>query len=159
MTNQIIFFNDLPFLFSSAELIYFDKIIVKNENGENVAFEKVIEIATNVKNFHESGFKAKILNQFLNFLNKLEHIFLALNEDFDLDEFYSFMKKNKNIKIFARFVDPMSEAYKARLELIIDEILATKEFIYKPPMIEFNGLDREKYEKLREIRNCYKRLY
>uniref|UniRef100_A0A914PEJ9 Uncharacterized protein n=1 Tax=Panagrolaimus davidi TaxID=227884 RepID=A0A914PEJ9_9BILA len=103
---------------------------------------------------HKSGFKAKILNQLLNFPNKLEHIFLVLQEDFDLDEFYSFMKKNKNIKTFSRFDDTISVDYKTRLELIIDEILATKEFIYKPPMIEFNGLDREKYEKLREIRKC-----
>uniref|UniRef100_A0A914QV82 Uncharacterized protein n=1 Tax=Panagrolaimus davidi TaxID=227884 RepID=A0A914QV82_9BILA len=49
--NQNIFFHDLYFLIKSAEEIYFSDVCVKNDDGSNVAIEKIIEIAVKAKSF------------------------------------------------------------------------------------------------------------
>uniref|UniRef100_A0A914Z948 Uncharacterized protein n=1 Tax=Panagrolaimus superbus TaxID=310955 RepID=A0A914Z948_9BILA len=68
-----------------------------------------------------------------------------------LISFYSFMKKNKNAKMFLKFSDEISEEFKTRLETIVDEIIGAKNHGYEPPYIEFPGLRHDKFIKLHII--------
>uniref|UniRef100_A0A914PG37 Uncharacterized protein n=1 Tax=Panagrolaimus davidi TaxID=227884 RepID=A0A914PG37_9BILA len=154
---QNIFFHDLSLLLQSAEKIYFIDVCVKNDDGSNVAVEKIVEIAVEAKmiTFHHSTITnkntMKELLKIPNFL-KLDVFSLTnLSEDFDIETFYNYMKKNKTTKFWFHFQNQISEAYKNRIETIVDEIIATKEFIYKPPMIYFPEIDDEKFETLKNI--------
>uniref|UniRef100_A0A914Y2X2 Uncharacterized protein n=1 Tax=Panagrolaimus superbus TaxID=310955 RepID=A0A914Y2X2_9BILA len=65
-------------------------------------------------------------------------------ENFDIDCFYSFMKKNKITDVALKFSAEISEEYKTHLEAIVDEIIETESHEYRPPYIKFPGLDEEK---------------
>uniref|UniRef100_A0A914PQX2 Uncharacterized protein n=1 Tax=Panagrolaimus davidi TaxID=227884 RepID=A0A914PQX2_9BILA len=96
----------------------------------------------------------KTMKELLKIPNFLKLDVFCMNrilENFDIETFYNYMKKNKTTFVWLKFVDPMSEEYKNRLENIIDEIIATKKFDYKPPYIYFPGLDGEKYETLQKL--------
>uniref|UniRef100_A0A914Q9R1 DUF38 domain-containing protein n=1 Tax=Panagrolaimus davidi TaxID=227884 RepID=A0A914Q9R1_9BILA len=154
--HQNIFFRDLSFFISSAEKIQFISVCVKNDDGSNVAVEKIVEIAVKAKKitFRGGSMTSETMKELLkipNFLKLVEFFMTDIHENFDLETFYNYMKKNKATKIWLRFDNQISEAYKNRIETIIDEIITTKEFIYKPPMIYFSALDHEKFETLRTI--------
>uniref|UniRef100_A0A914Y263 Uncharacterized protein n=1 Tax=Panagrolaimus superbus TaxID=310955 RepID=A0A914Y263_9BILA len=117
-------YNVFMSLCSSVKTLSLNRATVKNDDGTVVSFEKIIE---QLPNSFELG---------------------GIREDFDIDIFYSFMKKNKNTRVHLKFSDQISEEYKARLEAIVDEIIATKNREYKPPLIDFRGLHREKSNKL-----------
>uniref|UniRef100_A0A914PJX3 Uncharacterized protein n=1 Tax=Panagrolaimus davidi TaxID=227884 RepID=A0A914PJX3_9BILA len=154
--NQNIFFHDLSLLFESAEKIYFTDVCVKNDDGSIVSVEKIVEIAVKAKSFTFRGgsITSKTMKELLkipNFLKLDEFYMYHISEDFDLETFYNYMKKNKTTKFWFYFENQISEAYKNRIETIIDEIITTKKFDYKPPVLAFNGDDHEKFEILRNI--------
>uniref|UniRef100_A0AC34FDL6 Uncharacterized protein n=1 Tax=Panagrolaimus sp. ES5 TaxID=591445 RepID=A0AC34FDL6_9BILA len=72
-------------------------------------------------------------------------------EDFDLDTFYNYMKKNKHTSIRLHFCDTISEAYKTRLQTIVNEIVESETHEYKPPFIGFPGHDEKMCDKLRKL--------
>uniref|UniRef100_A0A914NZN3 Uncharacterized protein n=1 Tax=Panagrolaimus davidi TaxID=227884 RepID=A0A914NZN3_9BILA len=72
----------------------------------------------------------------------------TLSEDFDIDTFYSFIKKN-NTRISLCFSHTISEAYKNHLEAIIDEIIEAKNHAY----IYFHGLEDTKNNKMWDLFN------
>uniref|UniRef100_A0A914QTX1 Uncharacterized protein n=1 Tax=Panagrolaimus davidi TaxID=227884 RepID=A0A914QTX1_9BILA len=154
--NQNIFFHDLSLLFQSAEEIYFSDVCVKNDDGSNVAVEKIIEIAVKAKSFtfHGGYMASKTMKELLkipNFLKLDEFCMFSIPEDFDIETFYNYMKINKTTEFRLYFPNQISEAYKNRLEEIVDEIITTKKFDYKPPLFGFHGLDNEKYETLEKL--------
>uniref|UniRef100_A0A914QYS8 Uncharacterized protein n=1 Tax=Panagrolaimus davidi TaxID=227884 RepID=A0A914QYS8_9BILA len=156
ISHQIISFNDLSFIISSAEEIYFNNVIVKKCNSV-IPLEGIIEIAVCAKSVNI--FKPTITTKTMKELTKLSHFLKLydftlhdLSEVFDLDAFYSYMKKNQDTQFFLTFFDEqISEGYMNRLETIVDEILETKQFNYEPPVINFTGLDIQKYKKLYRI--------
>uniref|UniRef100_A0A914Q512 Uncharacterized protein n=1 Tax=Panagrolaimus davidi TaxID=227884 RepID=A0A914Q512_9BILA len=97
-------------------------------------------------------------------LLKLPH-FLTLDsfhisdipDKFDIESFYIYMKKNKQTKVYLNFDDSISEAYKIRLEDIIQEIIATEKHDYAPPFIMFLGqIEGNEIEMLNIFRRYYK---
>uniref|UniRef100_A0A914PH50 Uncharacterized protein n=1 Tax=Panagrolaimus davidi TaxID=227884 RepID=A0A914PH50_9BILA len=154
--SQVISFNDLSLLISSAEKICLNNVIVKHANSSDVPLEDIIAIAVNAKEIsvREPTISPKTMIK----LTKLSHFFkidkFVLNnlcEVFDIDAFYSYMKKNTHTKFFLKFDEQISDAFKNRLELIVDEILETKHFNFKSPVIDFYGIDIQKYGKLCRI--------
>uniref|UniRef100_A0A914QCW1 Uncharacterized protein n=1 Tax=Panagrolaimus davidi TaxID=227884 RepID=A0A914QCW1_9BILA len=155
--NQNIFFQDLSFFISSAENIDFTDACVKNDDGSNVSVETIVEIAFKAKvitfgrRFTITSKTMKELLKIPNFLKLDEFCMLDISEDFDLETFYNYMKKNKTTKFWFHFQNQISEAYKNRIETIVDEIIATKKFYYKPPFFTFDGIDIGKRETLNKI--------
>uniref|UniRef100_A0AC35GT17 Uncharacterized protein n=1 Tax=Panagrolaimus sp. PS1159 TaxID=55785 RepID=A0AC35GT17_9BILA len=71
-------------------------------------------------------------------------------EVFDIKNFYVYMKLNKTF--FLLFYNPISKAYKNRVEKIIDEIISTEILNYKPPFIDFDGHEKGKKFQLYNLR-------
>uniref|UniRef100_A0A914QRH0 Uncharacterized protein n=1 Tax=Panagrolaimus davidi TaxID=227884 RepID=A0A914QRH0_9BILA len=159
-SDQIISYHDLSLLISSAELISFTNVVVKYADCSDVPLEDILAIAANAK--YVSATKPTITSKTMKELTKLPNFMKLvyftlynLSEVFDIDEFYGYMKKISHTKFFLAFDEQISEGYMNRLETIVDEILETVQFNYKPPVINFTALHREKFEQLRQICNSY----
>uniref|UniRef100_A0A914P8A9 Uncharacterized protein n=1 Tax=Panagrolaimus davidi TaxID=227884 RepID=A0A914P8A9_9BILA len=153
--SQVVSFNDLSLLISSAEKIYLNNVIVKKCDSI-IQLENIIAIAVNAKSVavSEPTITPKTMKELSKLPNFTKLDILALynlSEVFDIDTFYGYMKKNQHTKIYITFDGQISDAFKNRLETIVDEILETEQFNYKPPVINFTGLDFEKYVKLCRI--------
>uniref|UniRef100_A0A914QDA9 Uncharacterized protein n=1 Tax=Panagrolaimus davidi TaxID=227884 RepID=A0A914QDA9_9BILA len=72
----------------------------------------------------------------------------CIPDNFDIESFYAYMKKNKSTVIRFYFDNGISNAFKARIETIIDEIIATRNHDFKVPFIYFEGLVEEKRQKM-----------
>uniref|UniRef100_A0AC34F7R1 Uncharacterized protein n=1 Tax=Panagrolaimus sp. ES5 TaxID=591445 RepID=A0AC34F7R1_9BILA len=160
LRDQVISFDDFCFLASNIEEFYSYNFIVKDENGSSLAFEKLFQILSKVQrvNFDSGTSVSNITSKSVEELLKIPHFstlkYLNLNnipEAFDLDAFYIFMKKNKLASFVLSFDDSISEAYKNRLEEIIDEMLSTKNHDYNPCFISFSEMIYQKYHELRRI--------
>uniref|UniRef100_A0A914QXC5 Uncharacterized protein n=1 Tax=Panagrolaimus davidi TaxID=227884 RepID=A0A914QXC5_9BILA len=154
--EQVIFYHDLPLLTSSAKLIFFDQVVVKHEDGSNVDVQKIVEIASKATwvIITHPTITSKTMEELL----KIPHFptlrDFSLNrvpELFDIEAFYVHMKKNKTTKFNLSFDESISGDYMKRLLEITDEIIATKEFDYKPVLFDFRGLDDERHLKLNNI--------
>uniref|UniRef100_A0A914R1I3 Uncharacterized protein n=1 Tax=Panagrolaimus davidi TaxID=227884 RepID=A0A914R1I3_9BILA len=154
--HQIIYFDDLSLLISSAERIRFFDVVVKHADSSDVPLEDIVAVATKAKEI--SADKPTITPKTMKELTKLPNFtkldYFALHdpsEVFNIDEFYGYMKKNFHTQFLLSYDEQISDAFKNRLETIIDEILETQQFSYKPPVIRFSGLDIQKYRKLYRI--------
>uniref|UniRef100_A0AC34F3N0 Uncharacterized protein n=1 Tax=Panagrolaimus sp. ES5 TaxID=591445 RepID=A0AC34F3N0_9BILA len=137
---------------SCSRLIH---VNVKYENGKNMAFEKFFELFPKIEHFYyfpPSNGSAILLKTFTELLknpqfSKLKRCsLLDTPEDFDIEAFYKYMKKNKNTSIELFFCDTISEAYCNQLHIIVNEIVEAKTHEFKPPFIGFPG-QIEKYRK------------
>uniref|UniRef100_A0A914QUP1 Uncharacterized protein n=1 Tax=Panagrolaimus davidi TaxID=227884 RepID=A0A914QUP1_9BILA len=155
LSFQVVSFTDLSILISSAEKICLNNVVVKKCDSD-IPLEDIVAIAVNAKyvDVREPTITPKTMIE----LTKLSHFLKLdaftlydLSEVLDIDAFYSYMKKNTHTKFFLDFDEQISDAFKNRLKTIVDEILESKQFNYKPPFISFIGLDMQKYRKLRQI--------
>uniref|UniRef100_A0A914QSW7 Uncharacterized protein n=1 Tax=Panagrolaimus davidi TaxID=227884 RepID=A0A914QSW7_9BILA len=153
LSDQIISYHDFSFIISSVEEIYLNRVIVKHADGSDVPIEDIIAIAVNAQDVYV--YKPTITPKTMKELLQIPHFatldrltLCDLSEMFDINAFYSYMKKNHHTKFFLNFNEQISEGYMNRLETIVDEILETKQFNYKPPGINFTGLDIQKYRLL-----------
>uniref|UniRef100_A0A914PPE1 Uncharacterized protein n=1 Tax=Panagrolaimus davidi TaxID=227884 RepID=A0A914PPE1_9BILA len=156
LLNQDISYHDLPFLTSSAESVFFNQVVVKHEDGSNVDVQKIVEIASNATRINISypTITSKTMEELLKIPNFLTLRVFAINnvpEVFDIEAFYVHMKKNKTINFILFFDESISDEYMKRLDEITDEIIATKEFDYKPALFGFRGLDYERDLKLDDV--------
>uniref|UniRef100_A0A914QJ39 Uncharacterized protein n=1 Tax=Panagrolaimus davidi TaxID=227884 RepID=A0A914QJ39_9BILA len=124
--------------------------------GSNVLLEDIVTIAVNAKSVEITdptitSKTMKELTKLPNFLRLDACTLYNLTDVFDINAFYSYMKKNQHTKCFLEFDEQISDAFKNQLKTIVDEILETRQFNYKPPFINFIGLDSQKYEKLCQI--------
>uniref|UniRef100_A0AC35EY85 Uncharacterized protein n=1 Tax=Panagrolaimus sp. PS1159 TaxID=55785 RepID=A0AC35EY85_9BILA len=152
--DQVISFNDLSMFTKTAEDITFDTVTVRNYDNSIVPFEKIFEAFINAKmfRFFSYSFLSNITSKTFNELLKIPHFsklqlmdFDNICDTFDIEAFYVYMKENKTTKFRLQFDNSISAPYKNRLEEIIDEILGTKNFSYKPPYIHFHGLESGKW--------------
>uniref|UniRef100_A0A914PEX9 Uncharacterized protein n=1 Tax=Panagrolaimus davidi TaxID=227884 RepID=A0A914PEX9_9BILA len=156
LLKQVISYDDLPLLISSAEMIRFDQVVVKHEDGSNVDIQKIVEIASNATliDISHPTITSKTMEELLKIPNftSLRRVTLEnVPEAFDIEAFYGHMKKNKTTDFYLLFHESISDEYMKRLGEITDEIIATKEFDYKPPFFVFRGVGYERYLKLRDI--------
>uniref|UniRef100_A0A914QM67 DUF38 domain-containing protein n=1 Tax=Panagrolaimus davidi TaxID=227884 RepID=A0A914QM67_9BILA len=160
LKNQIISFNELLFLSLNVEYLSLNQVIVKYGDGVIVPLEKIVEIYKKAKSVRYTCVRETLNITFKTFneLLKIPH-FLTLDrfdisnipDELDIELFYNFMKENKETKFHLRFFIQNNIAYKNRLESIIDEIIATKNFSYKPPVIICHGIPNRKMNKLQRI--------
>uniref|UniRef100_A0A914YFQ6 Uncharacterized protein n=1 Tax=Panagrolaimus superbus TaxID=310955 RepID=A0A914YFQ6_9BILA len=158
--DQVISLKERIFLCSYVKDLILNQVTVKYDNGTVVAFEKLIEQFPQL-NVFEFTFTTPSNNISKNTFKELwkisylsnYHCFYLYNipENFEIDSFYSYMKKNKNTRVSLEFSDQISEEYKARLEAIVDEIIETQNHEYKPPYIKFPGMNGEKRNILLDI--------
>uniref|UniRef100_A0A914QSZ3 Uncharacterized protein n=1 Tax=Panagrolaimus davidi TaxID=227884 RepID=A0A914QSZ3_9BILA len=156
LQKQVISYRDLPLLTSSAERIYFDQVVVKHEDGSNVDVQKIVEIASNATSIHitHPTITSKTMEELLkipHFPTLRDFILENVPEVFDIEAFYVHMKKNKTTNFDLDFDESISDGYMKRLDEITDEIIATKEFDYKPSLLYFRGLDYQRRLKLEYI--------
>uniref|UniRef100_A0A914PA37 Uncharacterized protein n=1 Tax=Panagrolaimus davidi TaxID=227884 RepID=A0A914PA37_9BILA len=157
LSYQIISIDNLSLIISSSEWIDFIDVVVRHADSSNVPLEDIVAIAVNAKSIDDTG--PTITANTMKKLTKLSHFFKLddftlynVSEVFDIDAFYSYMKKNQwCTKCILEFDEQISDAFKNKLKTIVDEILETQQFNYKPPVINFIGLDSQKYENLRQI--------
>uniref|UniRef100_A0A914QBZ7 Uncharacterized protein n=1 Tax=Panagrolaimus davidi TaxID=227884 RepID=A0A914QBZ7_9BILA len=161
LSDQIISYRDLPLIISSAERIHFMNVTVKHADSSDVPLEDIVAIA--IKAYKISVDKPTIIPKTMKELTKLPNFkklddftLYNLSEVFDIDAFYSNVKKNSHTRFFLFFDKQISVGYMNRLQTIVDEILETKEFNYKPPVIYFTGIDFQKYNKLYQIYHSQK---
>uniref|UniRef100_A0A914P670 Uncharacterized protein n=1 Tax=Panagrolaimus davidi TaxID=227884 RepID=A0A914P670_9BILA len=157
LKNKVISLNDLSKFTKNAEDICFERVNVKDSDGSIVPFEKIFEAFINAKSFEFSSnstlpnFTSKTFNELLKIphFSKLQSMNLNNTpEVFDIKNFCVYMKENKTTKFYLGFDKSVSALYKNRLEKIIDEILSTNIFNYKPPFIDFDGLEKGKKFRL-----------
>uniref|UniRef100_A0AC34FE43 Uncharacterized protein n=1 Tax=Panagrolaimus sp. ES5 TaxID=591445 RepID=A0AC34FE43_9BILA len=155
LCDQIFSFKDFCFLSSNVEELQLYHVIVKNDDGSIVPFEKLFEVIPKIKVIFfvcDTSLPQNITSKTFNELLKIPH-FLKLKvfrmenipETFDLDAFYGYMKKNKLTKFNLKFDSSISNAHKNRLEGIIDEIIGELEHDYMPPLIHYSGYNELKY--------------
>uniref|UniRef100_A0AC35GWR7 Uncharacterized protein n=1 Tax=Panagrolaimus sp. PS1159 TaxID=55785 RepID=A0AC35GWR7_9BILA len=149
-------FDDLSLIIISAEQISFTNVVVKYGDSSYVPLEDIVAIAVKAKEIHAT--KPTITPKTMKKLTKLPNFFKLddfnlrnISEVFNIDVFYDYMKKNPHTKFFLNFDPQISHAFKNRLKTIVDEILETKQFNYKPHVINFTGLDFITYAKLYRI--------
>uniref|UniRef100_A0A914Q5P4 Uncharacterized protein n=1 Tax=Panagrolaimus davidi TaxID=227884 RepID=A0A914Q5P4_9BILA len=142
LKGQTISSYDHSFFISDAEEIFFEDVTVKDENGKLLPLEKLIEGSIKVETIYIFG--PTMTSKTFNELTKLPHFanldYLTLDglhEDFDVEDFYI----NQRTLFRLYFDSSVSDGYKARIKEIIDEINATEEFNYRPPVIQFYELD------------------
>uniref|UniRef100_A0A914QGU1 DUF38 domain-containing protein n=1 Tax=Panagrolaimus davidi TaxID=227884 RepID=A0A914QGU1_9BILA len=137
----------------TAEDITFERVTVKDSDGSIVSIEKIFEAFINAKKFKFLSnstlpyFTKKTFNELLKIphFSKLQTMTLNnIPDTFDIENFYVYMKENKTTKFYLEFDKSISDHFKNRLEEIIDEILSTKVFNYKPSFVYFHGLENGK---------------
>uniref|UniRef100_A0A914PZM8 Uncharacterized protein n=1 Tax=Panagrolaimus davidi TaxID=227884 RepID=A0A914PZM8_9BILA len=156
LSDQIISYHDLSLIISSAERIKLTNVIVKHSDSSDAPLEDIVAVTVNAKSVIVD--KPTITLKTIKELTKLPNFkeldgftLYDLSEVFDIYEFYGYMKKNQHTKIYISFDEQISDAFKNRLETIVDEILETKHINYKPPLIKFYGVDIQKFVKLCRI--------
>uniref|UniRef100_A0A914YLT4 Uncharacterized protein n=1 Tax=Panagrolaimus superbus TaxID=310955 RepID=A0A914YLT4_9BILA len=158
--HQIISYHEFMILCSSAQVLDLYQVAVSNDNDTVFSFKKLFEQLTQLKEIYytfttSSNNTAKVdFKELWNIPHcaNYDHFCLYnIPEDFDIDGFYPFMKKNKKTRVNLCFSDEISEEYKARLEAFIDEIIDAKDHGYKPPYISFLGNNQEKFNKLHRL--------
>uniref|UniRef100_A0A914QW75 Uncharacterized protein n=1 Tax=Panagrolaimus davidi TaxID=227884 RepID=A0A914QW75_9BILA len=160
LVNQIITFDELLFLASNAEHFDFYGVVVKYEDGSLVPLEKVVEALPKIKTIEYTctPTSPSVTGKTFRKLMNIPH-FMTLDslklwnvpEEFDFECFYIYMKKNERTEVEVEFGFPLSDGYKIRLNSIVDEIIATQNHDYKPPWIDFDGMDEEKFDQLESI--------
>uniref|UniRef100_A0A914PYC0 Uncharacterized protein n=1 Tax=Panagrolaimus davidi TaxID=227884 RepID=A0A914PYC0_9BILA len=156
LLNQVISYHDLPLLISSAKDVIFDQVVVNHEDGSNVDLQKIVEIASKATwiNITHPTITSKTMEELLKIQHfPTLHVLTLQNvpEVFDIEAFYIHMKKNETTCFRLFFDESISVEYVKRLVEITDEIIATKEFDYKPAFFRFHGLDYQRRMKLYDI--------
>uniref|UniRef100_A0A914PGR7 DUF38 domain-containing protein n=1 Tax=Panagrolaimus davidi TaxID=227884 RepID=A0A914PGR7_9BILA len=152
--KQEIVYEELDILGKFAKYVWFEDSVVKYQNGKNVELEKIVQIfpeAIEIVFPFDSIISAKTVKELLKLPNfsKLDAFrIFNIPEDFDIESFFAYIKTNKQTIIRLEFAETISEAYKARLNAVFDEIVETEGYDYKLPWIYYPGIDVEKEEFL-----------
>uniref|UniRef100_A0A914QE58 Uncharacterized protein n=1 Tax=Panagrolaimus davidi TaxID=227884 RepID=A0A914QE58_9BILA len=158
LENQSISYKELLFLSPNVKYLSFDKCAIKKENGSILQLEELLQIFHKLIHFtykpilSTPTITAKTFKELLKIphFTKIHYFYMwCIPDNFDIESFYDYMKKNKSTVIRFYFDNGISAAYKARIETIIDEIIATQNHDFKVPYIYFEGLVEEKHQKLR----------
>uniref|UniRef100_A0A914QBS2 Uncharacterized protein n=1 Tax=Panagrolaimus davidi TaxID=227884 RepID=A0A914QBS2_9BILA len=154
---DVISYEDFSFLSTNVRKIVLHENIVKNSDGSIVPFENLIAVLPKIKIifFYDKIDSSCITKNTVKELLKIPHFskidrfeLFGTTEKFDIETFFTYLKKNKHTKFTISFGNSISETYKNRLEEIVDEIIETEEHDYKIPEIEYNGINGEKLTKL-----------
>jgi hypothetical protein len=153
LQNQVITFDELLLLSAKKGYVSFDNVTVYYKDGSVVPLEKIVQFYPDISDFHYTAPSvpsitsetAKNLNE-IPHIREIEHFTLEnMPEDFDIECFFTDITNFRNKYFILRFSDSISEAYKIRIDAVIDKILANK--IPKCPIgihYKYNGIENKK---------------
>uniref|UniRef100_A0A914XYD5 Uncharacterized protein n=1 Tax=Panagrolaimus superbus TaxID=310955 RepID=A0A914XYD5_9BILA len=72
-------------------------------------------------------------------------------ETFEIEQIFTHIKKNKHTNFEFYFCNQLSDAYKNRLETIIDEIIEAENHEYKIPYFHCGEIAPQKQNKLYQL--------
>uniref|UniRef100_A0AC34GU04 Uncharacterized protein n=1 Tax=Panagrolaimus sp. ES5 TaxID=591445 RepID=A0AC34GU04_9BILA len=157
LSCQNISLDDFVFLCLNVKRLDFNHTTVMNADGSIVSFEKLlallpkltyIEFLNKPASSSITSKTAKELAEILQF-SKVQYFELCnLSEVFDIEFFLNYMKKSTGIRFLVYFCPPLSEAFKNRLEEMIDEIIESKTCGID---LDFHELDEEKHDKIESL--------
>uniref|UniRef100_A0AC34G5E2 Uncharacterized protein n=1 Tax=Panagrolaimus sp. ES5 TaxID=591445 RepID=A0AC34G5E2_9BILA len=157
ISNQHISLDDFVFLASNVKYMRLWHTTVKNADSSIVPFEKLVKLLPklNYIEFFNDPKSSSITSNTVKELLELPHFSKIVNfrlsnicELFDINTFFAYMKKIRSTKFYIYFCPPLSEAFKIRLEEMIDEIIKSKICGIN---LNFYGLDEEKHLKIRSL--------
>uniref|UniRef100_A0A914PQV0 Uncharacterized protein n=1 Tax=Panagrolaimus davidi TaxID=227884 RepID=A0A914PQV0_9BILA len=162
LVNVVISFKDFSFLSSNVLIIVLRENVIKDSDDSIVPLEKLIAILPKIKIIdvydkihHSSCITKNTVKDVLKIpqFSKIDRFELFhIKETFDIETFFTYLKKNKHAKFELGFSFLISEDYDNRIEAIVDEIIETEEHDYKIPKIYFVRMNIEKQRKLLTIR-------
>uniref|UniRef100_A0AC34GRK8 Uncharacterized protein n=1 Tax=Panagrolaimus sp. ES5 TaxID=591445 RepID=A0AC34GRK8_9BILA len=157
--QQSITFDQLLFLASSADVLILEKCVVTDNSGSHVqienivaAFPTILKFASNQDALNTSINTVKNLFKIPHFSTLSRFFMFQISDLFDIETVYEYLKTCENgIHFCFIFSDSISDAYLARLETIVDDILETSSsYNYKFPYIFIPSLNIDKQEALFE---------
>uniref|UniRef100_A0AC34GUU0 Uncharacterized protein n=1 Tax=Panagrolaimus sp. ES5 TaxID=591445 RepID=A0AC34GUU0_9BILA len=155
--NAEIYFDQLVYLTTNAECLSIYTTTILSRNGDKISLPNIIEFLPKIDNvFFYDATVFIITSNTVKELIKLPQfskiwLFQLYNipDSFDIDTFYDYIKKKKNTHFYLKFNETISEEYKNRLNIVIDELIkAQRGFLI--PYITFPGLDEIKRKQLFE---------
>ena len=63
------------------------------------------------------------------------------------------------MRVSLRFANPISEAYREKLQTFLDNLLAQRITESRPPIIEFTGINNVTFDDIYELRCAYDSRY
>uniref|UniRef100_A0AC35G0L9 Uncharacterized protein n=1 Tax=Panagrolaimus sp. PS1159 TaxID=55785 RepID=A0AC35G0L9_9BILA len=144
--EQKISFNDLLFLSKEVQTLNFCESTVFYENGTIVPYEVIVANLPKLQNLHVDhsdasyDFSKTVIELFKipHFKNLRRFSFQELNDTFDIEKFFAYLKNVNQTRMNLKFFNSISEEYREKLQDIADEILDGNPFrLYVPPFIVF----------------------
>uniref|UniRef100_A0AC34FFV6 DUF38 domain-containing protein n=1 Tax=Panagrolaimus sp. ES5 TaxID=591445 RepID=A0AC34FFV6_9BILA len=157
LRNQIISFDEFLSLSSKVQHIVLNIAIVQDKEGSIVPLEKLVQFLPDAKvielydNPAASCVTSNTVRGFLELshFSKIDNFEMrCLSDNFDIETFFTYLKTNTHTKFYLYFDKSISEVFKNRLESIIDEVIEAETLGYKPFIIDYIGIDDEKWSKL-----------
>uniref|UniRef100_A0A914PF93 DUF38 domain-containing protein n=1 Tax=Panagrolaimus davidi TaxID=227884 RepID=A0A914PF93_9BILA len=131
------------------------------EDDSIVTLEKIVEALPKLTilavQLHDTATKvisSKTVYELLKIshFSNLENLRLFnIPQCFDIDCFFKYIKKNKEIKSALDFSSEISDEYKKQLEAIVEEIVEKETHDYKVPWICFSGIDYTSFGKIKML--------
>uniref|UniRef100_A0AC35GG96 Uncharacterized protein n=1 Tax=Panagrolaimus sp. PS1159 TaxID=55785 RepID=A0AC35GG96_9BILA len=131
---------------STAKDCYFSDVIVRNNDGSNASLAKIIDSFPLLEYFNSTNMfisspnisktTVKELLETSKFATLKQFNLNGISEDFDIESFYKFLKKNRTMDIHLHFKNNLSKNFCKTRKAVIKKILKlsnTKDFW--PPCI------------------------
>uniref|UniRef100_A0AC34GT98 Uncharacterized protein n=1 Tax=Panagrolaimus sp. ES5 TaxID=591445 RepID=A0AC34GT98_9BILA len=152
LKRQHVSFNQLVFFSQNLVHLFLIECTVLFENGNEVPCEAIVANCPELQSFSyvvrpnfvaDYSNMARELLKIRHFRNMCLFSYAGLSESFDIDLFLPYLMENKRTNVFIRYNDPLSDDYKEKLQIIVDEIVdADAPRQYLTPLILFNGQTR-----------------
>uniref|UniRef100_A0AC34G318 Uncharacterized protein n=1 Tax=Panagrolaimus sp. ES5 TaxID=591445 RepID=A0AC34G318_9BILA len=157
LQGQRISFDDLLLFSKNFRILELYKSTVFEENGNEVAYERIVSSFRDLKSFHV--IRTNDIYDYTNTVKemiKIPHFkniglfsIVGISALFDMKLFFDFLKKNQKTSAWLSYGNQvLPEEYREMLQSIVDEILEGPRS-YLAPFIQFNGqLKRRELEAL-----------
>uniref|UniRef100_A0AC35FQP0 Uncharacterized protein n=1 Tax=Panagrolaimus sp. PS1159 TaxID=55785 RepID=A0AC35FQP0_9BILA len=150
LENQVIAFDELLLLSAKKGYVSFDNVTVYYKDGSVVPLEKIVQFYPDISDFQYTAPSIPtITSETAKNLNEIPHVrdieyFILKNipEDFDIECFFTDITNFRNKHFVLRFSNSISEAYKIRIDAVINKIRANKD-PKCPITIHYNGINGE----------------
>uniref|UniRef100_A0A914NYJ1 Uncharacterized protein n=1 Tax=Panagrolaimus davidi TaxID=227884 RepID=A0A914NYJ1_9BILA len=135
LENQVIAFDELLLLSAKKGYVSFENVTVYYKDGSVVPLEKIVQFYPEISDFNYTAPSVPtITSETAKNLNEIPHVreieyftLKNISEDFDIECFFTDITNFRNKYFILRFSDSIFEAYKIRIDAVIDKIKANKD--------------------------------